>query len=276
MDAEVLDLRDRLAAGGAGGRGRFFLPRRRRRRGVSLRVGPKGPQLDAPGRGGAVGVDDDGQEGLVVLLLDGLLIFFLVCVCEGKEKKKVKGSAGIRSLAFETTKKKEDKKNENEEKTNLGPNVDPGEPAPVARVGVVPADKVLLLARELLMFFFFFFLRRDREKWKSETFFLFLSATTTAFSFSFFFSFSFSLSFPKPLTLFVSRKSIMYSFASACALTLVSVPTTGSANASRTTKASPEARPASMPITSRSPPDLACMAIFSKASAEMWTLRGWS
>ena len=85
-------------------------------------------------------------------------------------------------------------------------------------------------------------------------------------------SLSLSLSLLFSLTLFVSRKSIMYSFASACALTRVSVPTTGSAKASRTTKASPAARPASMPMTSRSPPDLACIAIFSRARAEMWTL----
>ena len=64
----------------------------------------------------------------------------------------------------------------------------------------------------------------------------------------------------------------MYSFASDWALTLVSVPTTGRAKQSRTTKESPTALPESIPMTSRFPPDLACIAIFNRARAEMWTL----
>ena len=73
-------------------------------------------------------------------------------------------------------------------------------------------------------------------------------------------------------TLVVSAKSTMYSYASVCALTRVSVPSTGSANASTTMKACPTTLPCSMPITSMLPPDLACIAIFSSASADMWTL----
>lgn len=72
MDSEILDLRerDRLAARG---RRRFLLLFGGRR--VALRVGPERAQLDTARRGGAVRVDDDGEEGLVVLLLDRLLCF---------------------------------------------------------------------------------------------------------------------------------------------------------------------------------------------------------
>lgn len=78
---------------------------------------------------------------------------------------------------------------------------------------------------------------------------------------------------PAPPTLMVSKKSTMYSYASACAFTRVSVPSTGSAKASMTMKVSPTTLPCITPITSMLPPDLACIAIFSSASAEMRTLR---
>lgn len=39
-------------------------------------------------------------------------------------------------------------------------------------------------------------------------------------------------------------------------------------------KVSPTILPCSMPMISRLPPDLACIAIFSSASAEMRTLHG--
>uniref|UniRef100_A0A0S1MKL1 COP9 signalosome complex subunit 5 n=1 Tax=Phakopsora pachyrhizi TaxID=170000 RepID=A0A0S1MKL1_PHAPC len=64
----------------------------------------------------------------------------------------------------------------------------------------------------------------------------------------------------------------MYSFASLAAFTLVSVPSTGSANESKTTKASPSILPCIRPITSYCPPDLACITILIRAIPEILTL----
>ena len=51
----------------------------------------------------------------------------------------------------------------------------------------------------------------------------------------------------------------MYSLAWACALTRVSVPSTGNANASMTTIVLPITLPCMRPMTSRLPPDRACI-----------------
>ena len=70
--------------------------------------------------------------------------------------------------------------------------------------------------------------------------------------------------------------STMYSYASACALTRVSVPSTGSAYASITMNVGPRGSDGSIlpcisPITSSEPPDRACITIFTSAIAEIRT-----
>ena len=68
----------------------------------------------------------------------------------------------------------------------------------------------------------------------------------------------------------------MYSYASACALTRVSVPSTGSAKTSITIIVGPRESsgsilPSIRPMISIEPPERACITILTSASAEMRT-----